>query len=175
MGIDFLLFYAPLRYHAPSLQNIDFAWDKDKGIVETRGSIFPFVFKSERENPDSQLLAYKRLAAYQALRLNRKSNELRTEIARQIKMREDKEMLIRKRDKLIEHKDKANKERIIIIEGNNRLIEQQKKTIDKADIRSEVIMSAIQKAISFPITKNPIQKYRAYKSMVQTYFDIAKN
>ncbi len=62
--VDFILFYAPLRYEILTLKNLDFAWDKDKGMIEARGTIFPFVFKSKREDIKSQLIAHQREVQY---------------------------------------------------------------------------------------------------------------
>ena len=61
---NFVIFYSSLRYEIPTLKNLNFAWDKNKGITETKGSIFSFVFKSIRENDKSQLIAHKRLYRY---------------------------------------------------------------------------------------------------------------
>ncbi len=61
---DFTLFYSSLRYEVPSLQNLDFAWDKDKGIIDTSGTVFPFVFKPQREDNKLQLIAYQRELKY---------------------------------------------------------------------------------------------------------------
>ena len=65
---DYILFYASLRYEVPSLQNLDFAWDKERGIIETCGTNFPFVFKSRREDCESQHVAHIHLERYQANR-----------------------------------------------------------------------------------------------------------
>jgi glycosyltransferase involved in cell wall biosynthesis len=55
-----------------------------------------------------------------------------------------------------------------IIEDNNKLIEQQKQTIDN----TTAVIGAIQKLTQYPIKKHPIKKYNAYKKMLKTYFQI---
>ncbi len=52
--------------------------------------------------------------------------------------------------------------------------------LDCADIRrnklmQDALMNAIEKMIKTPLKKRPIQKYEAYKSMIQAYFDTAKH
>ena len=47
IDIDFIIFYAPIRYELTILKPTHFAWDKNKGVIEARGNIFPFVLKSE--------------------------------------------------------------------------------------------------------------------------------
>ncbi len=67
---DFVLFYAPLRYEVSPLKNLAFSWDKNGGIINTYGTIFPFIFKSKRENDKSQLIAYQRELKYIKYRSN---------------------------------------------------------------------------------------------------------
>ncbi len=59
-----ILFYAPLRYKVVNLKHSEFAWDKDEGIVNTHGTVFPFVFKSRREDNKLQLAAYQKELKY---------------------------------------------------------------------------------------------------------------
>lgn len=125
MGVDFLLFYAPLRYEVPSLQNLDFAWDKNKGIIKVHGNIFPFVSKLKKEDHKSQLLAYARLVRYQDKLFNTQKQQL----------------------------------------------ENQTKMIGKY----KFMMKTIQNVIKISITKSPIHKYKAYKIMLKTYFNITKS
>ena len=52
--------------------------------------------------------------------------------------------------------------------------------LDCADIRrnklmQDALMNAIESMIKTPLKKNPIQKYKAYKSMIQAYFDTTKH
>ncbi len=125
MDVDFLLFYAPLRYEVPSLHNLDFAWDKNKGIIKAHGNIFPFVSKLKKEDHKSQLLAYARLVRYQDKLFNTQKQQL----------------------------------------------ENQTKMIGKY----KLMMKTIQNVIKISITKSPIHKYKAYKIMVETYFNITKS
>jgi len=76
IGIDFLLVYAPMRYEIQFLRSCKFAWKKDEGIIASKGSIFPFVPKSIRENSKTQLIAYDRLVKYQ----NIEKQELRNQV-----------------------------------------------------------------------------------------------
>ena len=65
MNVSFILFYAPIRYKVPQLKNCDFALDKDIGIIEAQGTLFPFVIKSARENSVLQDIAKKQLLKYE--------------------------------------------------------------------------------------------------------------
>ena len=132
---DFILFYAPLRYEVVSLKNINFAWHKDKGMMETHGTIFPFVYKSKREDYGSQLIAYKRLVRYQEGKIKN---------------------------------DEA------VIQEKNKVIEEQKNSIKYTKIKNETIMQSIQKVVSYPLKKSPIQKYKAYKAMIRTFYKLHK-
>ncbi|MCK5535979.1 MAG: glycosyltransferase, partial [Bacteroidales bacterium] len=65
MDVSFILFFSPtIRYKVKILQNSNFAWDENKGIVNAEGTLFPFVVKSERENPKYQEIANMRLEKY---------------------------------------------------------------------------------------------------------------
>ncbi len=135
MGVDFILFYAPIRYKVKKLHQCSLAWDKDKGIITSKGNIFPYVFKYIRENPDSQLLAHKRLLRYR-----------------------DKQLYIQKQ----------------LVDKKTTTINKIHKEINQYKLMLETIMKTIQNIFKIPITKSPIQKYRAYKSMITTYFNIKK-
>jgi len=65
LGTDLIFFYSPLRYEVPKLQNSEYAWDKNKGMVNTEGTLFPFVPKSVKDDPQMQLIAHQRLEQYQ--------------------------------------------------------------------------------------------------------------
>ncbi len=118
---DLILFYAPLRYEVPSLLNLDFAWNNNKGITGVHGTIFTYVFKPKIENCKSQLVAHKRLMKY----LDKKS--------------------------------------YIAIKSKDRIIE-------KCNNKNEEILNGIYNLIRFPIAKEPINKYRAYKTLLHLYF-----
>ncbi len=209
-GADFILFYAPLNYEVPGLKNLDFAWDKDKGIIETHGNIFPFVFKSRRENCKSQLTAYKRLANYQKEISITHMGHLQVAIENKIKTVEKQESRIQEKNKIIEQHWNTVKDQHIVIKKRVEIIEKQKAQIqeinrllelnsttikdqkkiieDKVNLlrkidedfnrsktKQEAMMHAVHQVISFPLTKNPIDKYKAYKSMLQIYHNLVSS
>lgn len=64
LNVDLLFFYAPLRYEILSFYHSNFAWDRDKGTVEARGTIFPYIIQSPIERTTSISLAYEYLEIY---------------------------------------------------------------------------------------------------------------
>ncbi len=64
-GIDLILFYAPIRYEVQGLRNIDIAWLKEIGLVKADGTLFPFMDKTKREDPELQRIAKLRFMEYQ--------------------------------------------------------------------------------------------------------------
>ena len=179
---DFILFYAPLRYEVPGLKNLDFAWDNDKGMIETHGNIFPFVFKSRRENCKSQLTAYRHLLDYQNEKSITNIGHLQVAIENKIKTVEKQEARIQEKNKTIEQygqtikdKDIFIKKRIETIEQYGKTIEEQKKTIGINNMKQKEIMDSIYEVTKFSIRQNPIRKYRAYKSMLQVYYNLVSS
>ncbi len=59
-----------------------------------------------------------------------------------------------------------------LIEQKNGLIEEKDMQIAKNNKKKEIMMDAIQKVISFSMIKSPIQKYKAYKSLLGTYIEL---
>ncbi len=50
LGADHILFYSPLRYGVSGLTHSEFAWDKNKNIVTSQGTVFPFVARSIKDD-----------------------------------------------------------------------------------------------------------------------------
>lgn len=64
---------------------------------------------------------------------------------------------------------KADKDKIINLEKE---IRNKEKTIEDTNSKNETMMNAIQQVMNFPLIKNPIHKYKAYKTMLQIYFEL---
>lgn len=124
MNIEFIVFYAPMRYETSLLNNTGFAWNKANGIIEPHGSIFPFVSKQTQENPELQLAAYQRLDKYRLLRIG----------------------------------------------NQDKQISQLQKVLKDKDNNLKSLLKTIQKITQLSIKTNPILKYKAYKSMLKTYY-----
>lgn len=58
---NLILFYSSVPYIVPKLKIIDYAWSKNSGIIKAYGSNFDYVFKTTKENSQSQLIAFKHL------------------------------------------------------------------------------------------------------------------
>ena len=145
--VDLLLFYAPLRYTVTSLQNSVFAWDRRKGIISAKGNVFPFIPKSVRENTETQLIAYQRLLQYQTKRDQR--------------ILDDKIKVLTKEKKLVA--------------DTTRLLQKKDEEISQINNRLKTLLGSIQKITEFSITRNPIQKYKAYKAMLNIYYKIKRS
>jgi len=160
MDVDFLLFYAPMRFEIGTLKNSDFAWKKEKGIIKAQGTLFPFVPKAKRENPKEQLIAYQRLLKYQ-----KKQQQLILE--NKAKILTNKEILIQEKDKLIENKNK-------IIADNINSLQKLHEEVNDTNNNIKTLMSAIQEITKFPIIRSPIHKYKAYKIMLKTFHTLQR-
>ncbi len=77
MNVEFIVFYAPMRFETSLLNSTGFAWNKANGLIEPRGSIFPFVSKQTQKNPQLQLTAYQRLHQYQLLRIGNQNKQIK--------------------------------------------------------------------------------------------------
>ena len=160
MGIDFLLFYAPLRYDAPSLQNLDFAWDRDNGIVETHGSIFPFVFKSVRESSKLQLTAYQKEREYLRYISDKDAESAQKKLDWiWAKYNTEKNATQKKLDSL-QHKLNMDTE-----------ISQK---LDASIGRYNLIMELVSDLIGTPAKTKPLQKISSYKTLTKAYFELRK-
>ena len=71
-----IIFYSQICNSVPKLKNCNFSWLKDKGIVEANGTIFPYVFKSQRQDPVLQNIACERLERSEAFNQDRIRNFL---------------------------------------------------------------------------------------------------
>ena len=96
-NVDIILFYASVRYKVPFLKSTVFAWNKNKGIIDIRGTIFSFVPKLDRECSEKQLVAYQRLNQY-------RTDILEPQIQKQISNYRE---TIKNRDETIKHKNIA--------------------------------------------------------------------
>lgn len=138
MNVEFIVFYAPMRYGTSLLNNTGFAWNKINGIIEPHGSIFPFVSKQTQENPQLQLTAYQRLHNYQLLRIGNQNKKI------------------------------SQLQKTIDVKVN--LLQKKNEEISQANNKLKTLLSTIQRITEFSIRKHPIHKYKAYKSMLQTYY-----
>ena len=157
LKVNDILFYAPLKYETDTLQICTLAWDKQKGIITAIGNTFPFVPKSKREHPKSQLLAYQRLVEYQKKQLKQK--ELMYN--QKVNLLTNKELMIQKKDKQIN-----------ILQQN---LQEQNNKFQKQYDEFQLLSNSIQEITLYPIKINPIRKYAAYKSMLQIYYNMKKN
>ena len=165
MDVDFLLFYDPMRYELATLKTSSFAWKKNEGVTKAHGTLFPFVSKSKRENPKKQLIAYQRLLQYQ-----KKKQQLALE--NKVKILTNKETLIQEKYRLIEKQEILIKHKDEVIQDKVTMIQKLYEELNQNNIKIDTIMSAIQKVTDFPIRKNPIHKYKAYKMMLKTYYQV---
>lgn len=153
MDVDFILFYASLRFELETLKISNFAWKKNENIIKAHGTLFPFIPQPKRESPKKQLIAYKRLLRYQT----KKQQHI---LENNLKMLKNKETLIQEKDKEIE--------------GKINLIQKLYEEINKNTNQTETILNDIQKITKFSILKNPIKKYKAYKKVLTTYDTIKR-
>ena len=193
-NLNFIIFYAPMRYTVSHLTNCDFAWNKDNGIVEAHGTIFPFIFRSKREKPELQLVAYKRLRKH--------LESIPGDLEKQLKhwQKENRKMhnkmigqsnLLEKRKDLINDKDDLLEKRKLMIDNQSGLLEKRKHLINDKDTllekRKDLIdtqtdklqkqvrlIQSIENITQFSILKNPIQKYKVYKTMLAEYSKLKK-
>ena len=147
---NFVIFYSSLRYELPTLKNLNFTWDNDKGITETKGSIFPFVFKSIRENDKLQLIAHKRLYRYYTEVFEPKTEQQASICQQRI---QNREKMIQKKENL------TNKQNKIITEKKN-LISKQNATLHK-------VKKARENVVHIQALLHPIKKYKAYKNLIK--------
>ena len=173
MDVDIILFYAPLRYESPLLHNCKFAWRRDKGIINSNGNIFPFVFGKKRENNDNQLIAYHHLERYN----EKKQMDLNHIIERQQKTISNREKTIKGKEYLIKKQQQTINNREKTIKGQKYLIKKLEAQYEKNIQNTKdltTLLNSIQKVTHYSITKNPIQKYKAYKIMLKTYWRIQR-
>jgi len=125
-GNDLVIFYSSLRYEIPMLKNLNFTWDNDKGITETKGSIFPFVFKSVREDDTLQLIAHKYFYRYHTEIFEPKTNKTISICQHRI---ENREKTINNRDTMIQNREKTIQKKVDIINKQSTTIEKVNKEL----------------------------------------------
>ena len=165
---NFVLFYSSFRYKIPTLKNLNFAWDNDKGIIEAKGSIFPFVFKSIREDDKSQLVAHQRFYRYNKEVFEPKT-EQQTSICKQRiqnrdKMIQNREILISKqKDTLLT----IRKDREKMIQNREKTIKKKENLISKQNDTLYKIRKMGGNLVHIPALLHPIKKYKAYKNLIK--------
>ena len=175
---NFVIFYSSLRYEIPTLKNLNFAWDNDKGIIETKGSIFPFVFKSIREDKKLQLIAYQRFYKYNTEVLEPKTRQQASICKQRIENREktiqNREKTIQNKDKMIQNKDKMIQNRNKMIQNRENLTNKQNKTIkekknliSKQNATLHKVNKAKENVVRIQAIFHPIKKYKAYKNLIK--------
>ena len=182
---NFVVFYSSLRYEIPTLKNLNFAWDNDKGIIETKGSIFPFVFKSIREDDTLQLIAHKRFYRYHTEVFEPKTEETISICQQRIQNREkiiknrnimidNRDIMIDNRDIMIDNREKIIKNRNIMI-GNrenltnkqNKIIKEKENLISKQSATIDKVKKAREDLVRLQALFHPIKKYKAYKNLIK--------
>ena len=147
---NLVLFYSSLRYEVPTLKNLNFSWDNDTGSIETKGSIFPFVFKSIREDEKLQLIAYQRFYKYNTEVFEPKTRQQTSIYKQRI---ENREKMIQNRDKTIINREKT-------IQKKEHLNRKQITTINKVKKEKENV-------VRLQALFHPIKKYKAYKNLIK--------
>ncbi len=122
MHADFVLLYGTLRYATPNLITCDLAWHKAKGLTPVKGTIFPYIPRTLREDEQKQFTAHKRLFCYQQVLLT---------------------------------------------------IERAKK-INKLEESLNLLLNATKEITTYSILRHPYKKYKAYKTMLNTYYKVRK-
>lgn len=91
LNVEILFFYAPLRYKIFSFYHSNFAWDTDKGIIEAKGTVFPYIIQSPTEHTNSKSLAYEHLEIYMEYMDKKIAHKEKTilELKKQIKIRDN--------------------------------------------------------------------------------------
>ena len=139
------LFYAPFHYKIPTLEIMDFSWDTEKGMIPPSGNIFTYVFKDERENIYTQLMAHQNLERYcetEKTMLNGLIGRQKTTIdqnTRSLKeLRNKHDLLIKKYDSIMS--------------------------------RYDALIVTISKITQESLWKSPLKKTRAYKNLISLYY-----
>jgi len=158
MDVDFIIFYAPVRYGISRFNNSDFAWKKDKGIVKAKGTFFPFLLKSIREDSKLQLIAYKRLHRYKVKFFTKAQAD-----------RKKEQILIKKQEKDIANKEKLIKEKDFFIQNQWSIIDKKSQIIMDQEKVIDSLLGAINNVKGHTILKSPKQKYKAYIDMLNIY------
>ena len=142
---DIVLFYAPLHYKISTLDIMDFSWDQEQGMIPPSGNIFTYVFKEQREDIYSQLVAHQNLERYcetEKTMLNGLIGRQKTTINHNIQSLE-------------EYKTKYNS----LMDKYNSLMDKYNSLMVKiSDITQENIW------------KHPLKKIRVYKKLISLYY-----
>ena len=168
---NYVIFYSSLRYKIPTLKNLNFAWDKDKGIIETKGSIFPFVFKSLKEDEKLQAIAYQRFYKYYTEVFEPKTEQqasiCKQRIQNREKMIENREKMIQIKNKIIENKEKMIQNRNKMINNREKMIQNRDNLIFKQTDILDKVIKVREEFVHTQALFHPIQKYKAYRNLVK--------
>lgn len=66
-----MVFYADMCYNITELKLYNFSWNMEKGMVNTEGTLFPYVFSSKKNDSHLQELACEHLERFEAFNQNR--------------------------------------------------------------------------------------------------------
>ncbi len=186
INVDYLLFYAPIRYIVDGLICFNTAYKKNIGLMKTDGDQFPFVHKNSKR----QLIATKNLVNYKnalLMELDNKDALIKNKnklLEKQNRIINDKNALIKnknilleKQDTIIQEKNAAIKNKNILLEKQNRIINDKNALIknknillEKQDTIIQEFKEDIQNVINFSIKKYPFKKYKAYKKLCRHYY-----
>ncbi len=71
--------------------------------------------------------------------------------------------------RLLQYQTKAHN---LKIENKINLLQKRQEEINQNNNKMKILMGNIQKVAKIPITKNPINKYKAYKALLSTYYKL---
>ena len=77
-------------------------------------------------------------------------------------------------DKQLDHQQHLLEKKDAWFKSNEVRITQQTQEITKLETENRTIKASIEKLISYSIKKHPIKKYKAYKSLLQTYYKLGR-
>ncbi len=180
LGTDFVIFYSNIRYLLPELKNFDLAWKKNKGYIKCKGTVFPFIFKLERENPRSQQLACSRQSNYlnrvvepENLKFRALIGGQKFQLDKQKNLMQDKDVLLEKRKDLIIAQAESQKSQLDkqknLMQDKDALLEKRKDLIIAQSAKlykQEQLRKHIDKIATVSGLKSLIRKYKAYKNIL---------